>query len=317
MNDTDTSRGEAGFAGLLAAAHTPFNAAGRLNASTIRRQYELFVESGVDGVFLCGTAGEGHSLSCGERRAVLDAWMGVSEGEYPVIAHVGHASIRDAVRLGQHATKVGAWAIAAMAPIYYKPQTMEELVEYLAAIAAGAPDLPFYFYDAPDFNGVRFPTEQVLEWGRLRIPTLRGARFMSTDLRAYARCQRLEPPVNMLIGYEETWMPAITLGARGAIGVTFNFAAPVYRRIFEAMEIGDLASAQEEHAKALELSVVLERFGVVRASKAIMALMGVDCGDVRLPLRPFHNGEINELYELVRGMDVFARPLGTPAELGR
>lgn len=317
MNDTGTSRGHAGFTGLLASAHTPFNAAGRLATNTIRAQYELFLESGVDGVFLCGTAGEGHSLSCGERRTVLDAWVSASEGQYPVIAHVGHASIRDAIRLAEHAAKAGAWAIAAMAPIYYRPQTLEELVEYLAAIAAGAPDLPFYFYDAPDFNGVRFPTEQVLEWGRLRIPTLRGAKFTSTDLRSYARCQRLDPPFDMLIGYEETWMPAITLGARGAIGVTLNFAAPVYRRVYEAMEIGDLATAQEEHAKALELNEVLDRFGVVRASKAIMALMGVDCGDVRLPLRPFHDGEMRELYELVRGMDVFARPLGTPAELGR
>ncbi len=315
MNDTDTSGGKAGFTGLLAAAITPFNAAGRLDASKIRKQYELFVESGVDGVFLCGTAGEGHSLSCSERRTVLDAWVGVSEGQYPVIAHVGHASIRDAVRLAEHAAKAGAWAIAAMGPIYYKPQTLEELVEYLAAIAAGAPDLPFYFYDAPDFNGVRFPTEQLLEWGRLRIPTLRGAKFTSTDLRTYARCQRLDPPFNMLIGYEETWMPAITLGARGAIGVTFNFAAPVYRRIYQAMEVGDIASAREEHAKALELNVVLERYGVVRASKAIMALMGVDCGDVRLPLRPFHAREMKELHELVRGLDVFARPLGTPADL--
>jgi len=192
MRDKDLRDGKADFTGLLAAAHTPFNAAGRLDANTIRKQYELFLESGVDGVFLCGTEGEGHSLSCGERRTVLDAWVGMSEGTFPVIAHIGHASIRDAVRLAEHAAKAGAWAIAAMAPIYYKPQTLEELVEYLAAIAAGAPDLPFYFYDAPDFNGVRFPTEEVLEWGRLRIPTLRGAKFTSTDLRTYARCQRLD-----------------------------------------------------------------------------------------------------------------------------
>jgi N-acetylneuraminate lyase len=204
-----------------------------------------------------------------------------------------------------------------MAPIFYKPQTLEELVEYLAVIAAGAPDLPFYFYDAPDFNGVRFPAEQVLEWGRLRIPNLRGAKFTSTDLRTYARCQRLEPPFNVLIGYEETWMPAITLGARGAIGATFNFAAPLYRRIYDAMLVGDLANAQAEHAKALDLNIALEEFGVVRASKAIMALMGVDCGEARLPLRPFHEREMNELYERVHEMDVFARPLGTPAKLDR
>ncbi|NKB88568.1 MAG: hypothetical protein GKS06_10140 [Acidobacteria bacterium] len=311
MNDSTTPRSEQ-LIGLLAAAHTPFNRGGRLDANIIHQQYELFVETGVDGVFLCGTTGEGHSLSCAERRTVLDAWVGVSDGKFPVVAHIGHASIRDAVRLAEHAAKAGAWAIAAMAPIYYKPQTLEELIEYLAAIAAAAPDLPFYFYDAPDFNGVRFPTEQVLEWGRLRIPNLQGAKFTSTDLRTYARCRRLEPPFNVLVGYEETWMPALTLGAPGVIGASVNFAAPVYRRIREAMDVGDLAKAQEEHAKALELHIVLERFGVVRATKAIMGMLDVDCGDVRLPLRPFHERELNELYELLVPLDVFARSLSAP-----
>ncbi len=66
-----------------------------------------------------------------------------------------------------------------------------------------------------------------------------------------------------------------------------------------------------------DLTEVLDRFGMVRASEAIMALMGGDCGDVRLPLRPLHGGELSELHELVGDMEVFARPLGTPAELGR
>jgi N-acetylneuraminate lyase len=308
-----TAPGDHRFEGLIAAVPTPFNDAGRLAARAIRHQYELLLESGVDGAFLCGTAGEGHSLSCAERRTVVEAWVGVTEGKFPLMAHVGHASVRDAIRLAEHAARAGAHAIAAMAPIYYRPDTLEQLVEYLAPIAAAAPDLPFYFYDAPDFNGVRFPTEQVLEWGRMRIPNLAGAKFTSWDLRTYARCLRLEPPFNVLIGYEDSWLPAPALGAPGAIGVGFNFAAPLYREILDAVNAGDLTAARAAHARALQLNQVLGRFGVVRASKAIMGMLGVECGDVRLPLRPLHARERQELRTAIEALDVVARPL-VPAD---
>ena len=73
MTDSDPRHAAGEFTGLFAAAHTPFSPSGRLDANVIGQQYELFKESGVKGVFLCGTAGEGHSLSCSERRTVLDA----------------------------------------------------------------------------------------------------------------------------------------------------------------------------------------------------------------------------------------------------
>lgn len=305
------------FHGLFSAVHTPFNRAGRLDASVVGRQVELLLEAGADGVFLCGTAGEGHSLTVAERKALLEAWVGVTEGSVPILVHVGHNSIRSAVRLAEHAAMAGATGIASMAPTFYKPDTLEQLIEYLAAIAVAAPGLPFFFYDAPDLNGVRFPLDQVLEWGRLRIPTLVGAKFTSRDLATFARCQRLDGGFRVFVGYEDVWLPSLSLGADAAIGATMNFAGPAYARIQAAVRSGDRAAARVEHAEVLRLVDALQRFGVVRASKALMALLGVDCGDVRLPLRPMHDVEVRELYEAVRGLGVFARPLATPAEIGR
>lgn len=244
------------FRGLFASAHTPFNADGRFNGGTVLRQYQLFRDAGVSGVFVCGIEGEGHSLSVAERQAVVETWVGAIAGEVPLIAHVGHSSLRDAVRLAEHAGKAGVTALAAMAA-YFPPATLEELIEYLAAIAAAAPDLPFFFYDIPDRNGVCFPTEQVLEWGRLRIPNLSGGNLSSPDLKTFARCQQLDGDFDVLVGNEESWLPGLALGAEAVVGGTIGYAAPLYRRIEEAFVTGDIDRARAEHAKTLQLGRVL------------------------------------------------------------
>jgi N-acetylneuraminate lyase len=301
--------------GLFAEVHTPFGASGRFNGAAIVKQYELLVTSEVDGVFLCGTAGEGYSLTLAERRAVLESWVGVTEGAMPLIAHVGHNCIRDAVELASHARMAGATAVAAMAPSYHRPSSLEELVEFLAPIAEAAGDLPFLFYEAPDFTGVRFATDQLLEWGKLRIPNLAGVKYTSGDMATLVRAMQSASDLAVLLGYEELLLPALAAGVTGAVGLSFSFAAPVYRRIIAAFDAGDLERARAEQSKAIDLARVLQEFGVVRASKAIMALSGVDCGTVRSPLRPLTAHELASLYERVSAMDLFARPLASPSQI--
>ncbi len=305
------------FEGLFAAVHTPIGTARRLDSAVVMRQYELMRESGVDGVFLCGTAGEGPSLTIAERRALLDTWVGVTEGAFPLIAHVGHNCMRDAVKLARHAARAGATAVASMGPTYYRPPSLEDLIEFLAPVAAATDGLPFFYYEPPYANGPRFATDQLLEWGKLRIPNLRGVKYASRDMATLQRCVRLGPEVDVLLGHEELLLPALACGVRGAVGVSFNFAAPVYRRIIEAFEAGDMEGARAEEDKALELIRVLREYGTLRASKAVMSLLGVDCGPVRLPFRPLTDPEFRDLHERVRAMDLFARCLSTPAEVGR
>jgi N-acetylneuraminate lyase len=299
--------------GLVAASYTPFLADGRLNPACIDRQAEYFAASGIAAVFACGTTGECHSLTTSERKEVAARWVSSAAGRFKVVIHVGHNSLPDAQSLAAHAQELGATAIAAMSPFFFKPAGVEELVELCAALAAAAPQLPFYFYDIPSMTGVKFATAEFLERGVERIPTLAGVKFTSTDLMVYQECAAAAGGrFDVLYGHDEMLLPALACGARGAIGSTYNYAAPIYHRLIEAFEKGDLATARRAQLESVRLVRALQGPGVVRGGKVIMSMLGIDCGPVRLPLAPVSRDEARRLYEAIRHSEVFAGRLAAP-----
>lgn len=300
--------------GLVAASFTPFHADGRLNLANIDQQAEHFAASGIAAVFACGTTGECHSLSVEERRQITARWTKVAAGRFKVLVHVGHNSLPDAQALAAHAQESEATAIAAMSPFFFKPASVEELVDYCAAVAAAAPGLPFYFYDIPSMTGVKLNTARFLELGAEQISSLAGAKFTSTDLMLYQECMAAgNRKFDVLFGHDEMLLPALACGAHGAIGSTYNYAASIYHRLIAAFSAGDLPTARRAQLDGVRLvRALVETTGGIRGGKAIMAMLGIDCGPVRLPLPPVSRDESRRLYEAIKHLEVFSRPLLAP-----
>jgi N-acetylneuraminate lyase len=141
------------FQGLVAAPFTPFHADGTVHEDAIDRQSERLIADGVDGAFVCGTTGEGPSLTTAERMLVASRWAGARR-RLKLFVHVGHSSAADARTLAAHAQSIGADAIACLAPFFFKPRTAGELAAFCRHVAAAAPDLPFYYYHIPSLTGV-------------------------------------------------------------------------------------------------------------------------------------------------------------------
>src|SRR6185369_1272197 len=150
--------------GLVAAAHTPFHVDGSLNLAAVERQAEHLLKDRVTTVFIGGSTGECHSLSLDERRGLAIRWIEVARRHAPlrVIVHVGSNCIADAKVLAAQAQELGAAAVSALAPSYFKPRSVQVLVECCQEIAAAAPGLPFYFYDIPSLTGVALPMSEFL-----------------------------------------------------------------------------------------------------------------------------------------------------------
>jgi N-acetylneuraminate lyase len=299
--------------GLIPATYTPFLADGRLNVEGVDAQAELVRGSGLASVFIGGTTGECASLSVAERKALAERWVRVAGGAMRVAVHVGSNCQGDAIELARHARDAGAAAVAVLAPNYFKPATVEDLVAFCAPIAAEADPLPFYFYDIPGMTGVRLSMSAFLREAKFRIPTLKGLKFSNTDLVELQECVRLDDGgFDILFGSDECLLAGLTFGVQGAVGSTYNFAAPVYQRIQAAFDKGDLTTARAEQAKSVALVRTLGEFGYLAASKALMAMLGVDCGPIRPPLRNLTRPERETLWERLAPLDVFPRKLSRP-----
>lgn len=294
--------------GLIAAPFTPMTADGALNMSAVKPYADLLAASGVKGVFICGTTGESASLTTDERKAVAEAWVAAAAGRLKVIVHVGSNCAADAIALARHAEQSGADAIGAMAPYFFKPQTAAELVAWFTPIA-NSNSLPFYYYNMPAMSGVSVPVAEFLALGGKAMPTLAGVKFTHNNLMEMSQCLMLDGGrYEVLHGYDEILLCGLSLGATAAVGSTYNYAAKVYNRLIEAFRAGDIAAAaalQQYSVKIVE--VIIKHGGGVRGGKAIMRLMGVDCGSCRLPLAPFTEAEYTELKAELEAIDFFNR----------
>ena len=292
---------------LIVPPHTPFHADGTLNLSAVEKQAALFVKHGIDGVFVSGSTGEGQSLSGEENRQMARRWRDLANGtDLEVIIQVGHNSQPEAMALAAHAQQIGADAVAASSPCYFKPANVDALIDFLAPVAAAAGDLPFYFYDIPPLTEVRLPMVEFLQRGKQRIPNLVGLKYSNIDLMQMQQCvQWNHGEFELLYGSDQTLLAGAALGARGAIGTTYNFAAPLYRRMLAALESGDLVTARAEQARSVAMIDLMSRAGGIAGFKAVMQWFGVDCGPVRAPLQNLTDTRQDQLHAELTAIGFF------------
>lgn len=295
------------FTGLIAATHTPFQADGALRLEVIEKQCEALLKDEVFGVFVCGTTGEGLSMSVAERQAVAQRWIDVAKGTpMRVIVHVGACALGDVRELAAHASKAGAAAVAMIAPSFFRPESPAALAACCKQVASACPQTPFFYYDIPSFTHVRLSMAEFLPIAIRDIPNFAGLKYTHDDLITLQTCLgQFGEKIDILSGVDELLLAALTLGVRGAVGSSYNFAAPIYHRVRKALEAGDLPTARREQLCAINLVKTLAKRGYTASCKALMTRRGIDVGPPRLPQMPLEPDQLKSLYE---ELEVMARP---------
>jgi len=152
--------------GLISAPFTPMHPDGSIHYERIKEFADYVIASGcVNGVFICGTTGESASLTTAERKKIAETWTRHAGDRLKIIVHVGGTSICQSEELAKHAQDIGASAIASIAPFFFKPASIEDLVQYFRPIAAAANRLPFYYYNMPSISGVSLSVPEFLKRG--------------------------------------------------------------------------------------------------------------------------------------------------------
>ena len=287
---TDPQQGDQGghlLSGLVAATFTPMKGDGALDLARVPTVCDFVLGQGVSGLFLCGSTGESPSLTVEERMAVSEAYLEAAQGRVPVVVQVGHNSLTDARALAAHAQKAGADAIAVVPPSYFSIGSVEGLVECLQHIGEAAPETPLYYYHIPRLTGVGLPMVDLLERAEESLPSFAGVKFSSFEFDDLLCCIRHgQGRYNILFGSDEMLLAGLSMGAAGAVGSTFNFMGPYYRRVIDALAAGDLRGAQDHQFVATRMVHKIIAHGGHNALKAAMAVLGEDCGPPRLPWKP-------------------------------
>jgi len=279
--------------GLIAAPFTPMTEKGEINVAVIGDYVKHLVKSKVSGVFICGTTGESASLTTEERETIAEAWVKNSKGGLKVVVHVGGTSLPQSIRLAAHAQSIGADAVAAMAPYFFKPDSAKALVDFMAPVAKAASSLPFFYYNMPSITGVDLPVSEFLSEAENRISNLAGIKYTHTNLMDMQKCINFGGgKYEILNGFDEILIAGLSVGAVSAVGSTYNYMPSIYLNIMAAMERKDLVEARKYQMMSIKaMDVIFKHGGGVRSGKAMMNLLGVDCGPCRLPLASFPKEE--------------------------
>ncbi|HEY0668652.1 MAG TPA: dihydrodipicolinate synthase family protein [Sphingobacteriaceae bacterium] len=292
--------------GLVAATFAAYDENGELNLEIIPALVEKLIEDGLSGVFICGTNGEGPNLTIQERMAVAEAYIKAVNKRILVLVHVGHTSISECRKLAEHAAAAGADAISSVAAFYFKPNSVQNLVDSMAEIASAAPGLPFYYYHMPNLTGIGMDMVEFLQLAENQIPNLAGIKYTASTLHEYQACLNYKNgKYDILFGYDEMLLSALAVGAKGAIGSTYTFAAPLYLEIMNLFAHNKLDEAAKMQMSSVEMVRRFVKYSPIPAQRAIMGIQGMKMGNCRLPLKPLTIEEIKGLDASLQEMNFF------------
>jgi dihydrodipicolinate synthase/N-acetylneuraminate lyase len=265
--------------GTLAAAVTPLRDGGeRLDEDAFGPLLEFYAGSGLEGLLVLGTTGEGILLREHERRRVTELAI-AGAGALQVIVHCGAQTTAETCGLASHAAEGGADGVAVIAPPYFAFEA-DELLEHFAAAASACAPLPFYVYEYADRSGYVVPVA-VVEQLRERCSNVVGMKVSDAPL------ERVEPylatGLDVFIGFEGAILEGLGRGAAGAVsGVAAAFPEAVAALVREP--------TSERAAVVESLRAVLSAQPFQASVKAALALRGVPVApDVRAPLRPLND----------------------------
>jgi len=286
--------------GLIAAAHTAFNADGTINYDVVADQAKMLLKQNVTGVYVSGTTGEGVHCSVAERKKMFDAWVAAAKGKLYLIAHVGALALPDTQELARYAQECGMDATSIVPPCFFRPGSAEGLVAYLNEALKYAQETPFYYYHT-SMSGVNIDMQKFLEAADGKMKNLAGIKFNYPDLYMYQRCLRAcGGKYDITWGIDEWFAGAVALGAKSAIGSTYNYSAGLYYKIWDAVKKGDFKTSEKYMKKVCDIVDILVEYGGVAAGKAMCAVHGVDLGTVRQPLKALTDAQKADIVARLR-----------------
>lgn len=270
---------------LIVAAVTALRDDGAsLDEAAVWPMVRFLADRGADGLFVCGTTGEGILLSLQERtRAAVLFRAALTEGI--LVVHCGAQNTMDTVTLAAHAAEIGADAVAVIPPPYFALDAAALTAHLVAAAGACAP-LPFFIYAFAARSGYPVPVD-VIRRVREAAPNLAGLKVSESPFDRVEAYLRLGLPV--LIGSEPLIAPAVERGAAGAVSGLGAAFPDVVRAALDQPDA-------DVRDRLTALRGAMEGQPFIASVKHVLARRGVPVQpDMRAPMRPLTADEVTAL----------------------
>ena len=271
---------------LIVAAATPLTDGGaELDEAAVWPYVRFLTDGGADGVFACGTTGEGVLLSLEERKRAAVVFRAALRGT--LIVHAGAQNTADTAELTAHAAEIGADGVAVIPPPYF-PLDEAALTAHLVAAARACAPLPFFIYCFAARSG--YPVSlSVIERVRQAATNLAGLKVSESPWAMVEPYFTTDLPV--FVGQEPLIPRALAAGAVGAVsGLAAAFPEAV-RAVLDAPH-----AAGEVRLEALRRAMESSGGPFIAAIKHVIGARGVPVFPaLRPPMRPLTPDEAQRL----------------------
>ncbi len=283
------------FTGAIVAIVTPFKD-GMVDEEALRELIEFQIEGGTDGIVPCGTTGESATLSHEEHDRVVEITVDAVKKRVPVIAGAGSNSTKEAIRLVEHAYKVGADGTLLVTPYYNKP-TQEGLYQHYKSIAEAVP-IPIVPYNVPSRTGVNLLPETDARLAK--ISNIVALKEASGDLKQVSKVIELcGDDFSVLSGDDFTVLPLLAVGGKGVISVVSNIIPEDMASMIDAFEAGDLNKARELHYRMMPIMEGCFLETNPTPAKAALSMMGKIEYEIRQPLCKMADSNYQKLKKIM------------------
>lgn len=270
------------FTGAGVAIVTPFNEDESINYDKLDQLIDFHCNNGTDSIIVCGTTGESATMTEEEHMECVKFVIDRAKGRIPVIAGTGSNCTKTAVDMSKEAADYGADGLLLVTP-YYNKATQAGLIAHYTAVAKEA-KAPIIMYSVASRTGCNIEPATVAELVK-NVDNIVGVKEASGNISQVAKIMEMtDGNIDLYSGNDDQIVPLLALGAKGVISVLSNVAPQKTHDICELFFKGDIAGSRALQLRALPL--IEQLFCEVNPIpvKRAMALMGKDCGPLRMPL---------------------------------
>jgi 4-hydroxy-tetrahydrodipicolinate synthase len=271
--------------GTITALVTPFKNDGSVDFKTLQKLIDFQIKNKVEGIVVCGSTGEGATLTLKEKMAIYKEAVVYAKGRVPIIAATGTYETEESLNLTIYAREHGVSAALVVVPYYVKP-TQRALFEHFRVIAASVPDLPIILYNIPGRTGVNMLAETQLAVANTCLNVVATKEASGNLVQMMDIIKNSPKHFSLLSGDDSLALPVIAAGGKGIVSVISNYAPKKFGDMVRFALEGKITEAKKLHYDLFELMELNFIEPNPAPVKSAMALMGMIKSQIRMPLLP-------------------------------